>query len=145
MRVLGWGIVATLLIALAAGRPSTAFAGEQADFNLGANAAKESCRAVARFDPPSGGDAADIYCGAWENPSGRVTLYPTAEAARVALTQVCSGAATQLDGGGFSALSQVACARTEQGGVRNPAGAQDCLIFPQSSEDFLIVHHLTIS
>jgi CHAT domain-containing protein len=115
MRLLCWTVVVAVLLATGLGGRA-AYAGAQADFNLGTNAAKESCRAVARFDPPKGGDAADIYCGGWENPSGRVILYPTADMARAALTQVCAGTATQLTGGPFSALTQVACVRTDRAG-----------------------------
>jgi CHAT domain-containing protein len=86
------------------------------DFSLGANAEKESCRAVTRFDPPKGGRAADVYCGAWENPSGRVILYPSQASAEAAVSQVCAGPRTPLASAQFDSLIQVACARADPTG-----------------------------
>ena len=116
MKRLAGIIVGALLAGLAAGSAAPVRAGDLADFNLGANAEAESCRAVTRFDPPKGGGAADIYCGAWENPSGRVALYPSAAAAEAALAQVCQGATTQLKDAKFDALTQIACAPADQSG-----------------------------
>jgi len=115
MRRVAWLIVA-ILTGLAVGYGGPTRAGDLSDFNLGANAEKEGCRAVTRFDPPKGGGAADIYCGAWENPSGRVVLYPSAAAANAAMAMVCQGDATQLKDAKFDALTQIACARTDQSG-----------------------------
>ena len=64
----GLAVLAVLPLLWAA-RPASAAVN---DFALGKNTEAEGCRAVTRFDPPKGGGAADIYCGAWENPSGRV-------------------------------------------------------------------------
>src|SRR5471030_2356552 len=85
-----------VLAGLCVGAPRLAAAAESGDFGLGANAEKEACRAVTRFDGPKGGQASDIYCGAWERPSGRITVYPTQAAAQAALAAVCQGDATPL-------------------------------------------------
>ncbi len=95
-----------------------AVAAETGDFGLGTNSEQETCRAVMRFDGPRGGQASDIYCGAWERPSGRITLYPTAALAQAAVTAVCQGETTPLQSPDFSAMKQVACARTDQTGPR---------------------------
>jgi CHAT domain-containing protein len=86
------------------------------DFAIGDNAEKEACRTVTRFDAPKGGGAADIYCGAWDNPSGRVILYPSEASAQAALANVCAGAPTPLENQQFEGLTQIACARGEQTG-----------------------------
>jgi CHAT domain-containing protein len=112
------GLGAVLAAAIWASGPRLALAADHGDFVLGPNAEHEACRAVTRFDGPRGGDASDIYCGAWERPSGRVTLYPTAEAAQTAVAGVCQGDATPLQSPDFSDLKQIACARTDQNGPR---------------------------
>ena len=106
-------ILATLFVG-----GSTAVAAESGDFGLGTNTEKEACRAVMRFDGPRGGQASDIYCGAWERPSGRITVYPTQAAAQAALAAVCQGDATPLQSSDFSPMKQIACARTDQTGPR---------------------------
>ena len=88
------------------------------DFTLGGNAEKEACRAVTRFDGPTGGASSDIYCGAWERPSGKITLYPSQAAAQPAIAKLCQGTATSLQSVNFSPMEQIACARTDQTGPR---------------------------
>ena len=113
---------AALLTGLALGAcAAQAFAGDSDDFALGSNAEAQTCRAVARFDAPKGTQAADIYCGAWERPSGRVVLYASDSAAAPALQAVCAGDATALRSPEFSELRQIACARTGQSGPRRYA------------------------
>ncbi|HVN01029.1 MAG TPA: CHAT domain-containing protein [Caulobacteraceae bacterium] len=109
-------LAALLSLAIAGLAGRTTHAADLGDFGLGVNAAKETCRAVTRFDPPKGGAAADIFCGAWENPSGRVILYPSAAAAQSALADVCPGDRTEHGGAEFSQLTQVACQRVNFGG-----------------------------
>jgi CHAT domain-containing protein len=106
-----------ILASLCIGGPR-AVAAESGDFGLGTNTEQETCRAVMRFDGPRGGQASDIYCGAWERPSGRITLYPTAAAAQAAMTGVCQGDTTPLQSADFSLMKQIACARTDQTGPR---------------------------
>jgi CHAT domain-containing protein len=98
-----------------------ALADDSGDFALGNNAEAQTCRAVARFDAPKGTQAADIYCGAWERPSGRVTLYASESAAAAALQAICTGDATALQSPEFTELRQIACARTGQSGPRRYA------------------------
>jgi CHAT domain-containing protein len=95
-----------------------AVAAASGDFALGANTEREACRAVMRFDGPRGGQASDIYCGAWERPSGRITLYPSPAAAQGAIGALCSGDVTPLQSPDFSDFKQIACARTDQTGPR---------------------------
>ncbi len=107
-------VLATMFAVVA--RPAAA--ADNGDFALGPNAESETCRAVVRFDAPKGGQASDIYCGAWERPSGRVTLYPSQAAAQGAVDSLCKGDVTALQSADFSALKQIACARTDQTGPR---------------------------
>ncbi|HEY3888259.1 MAG TPA: CHAT domain-containing protein [Caulobacteraceae bacterium] len=107
-----------ILASLCVGAPRLAVAAATGDFGLGTNAEKEACRAVMRFDGPKGGQASDVYCGAWERPSGRVTVYPSQAAAQAALAAVCQGDATPLQSADFSPMKQIACARTDQTGPR---------------------------
>jgi hypothetical protein len=82
------------------------------DFSLGLNAESQTCRAVARFDAPKGAHSADIYCGAWERPSGRVTVFDNEALAKDALAAVCKGDEIVLHSADFSALTQIGCGRT---------------------------------
>jgi CHAT domain-containing protein len=107
------GALACLTLAAAGG----AKAAQSSDFALGPNAENQPCRAVARFDAPRGAQAADIYCGAWESPSGRITVFASEAQAAGALGAVCQGAATPLTGGDFTDMRQVACARGDKGGL----------------------------
>ena len=95
-----------------------ALAAPGGDFALGTNAEHQTCRAVARFDAPKGAKSADIYCGPWESPSGRISVFSSQAQAEVAVGQLCQGEATLLHTADFSELRQIACARTERGGVR---------------------------
>jgi CHAT domain-containing protein len=114
--VLGLALAAGLLAA-----PRVSLAAEIGDFPLGPNAETEACRAVARFDAPKGARSADVYCGAWERPSGRVTWYPNEAAARAAEGALCPGDATALQAADFSELKQIACTRNGQTGPRRYA------------------------
>ena len=113
---LAWlgAVLATLCI----GAPRLAVAADSGDFALGPNTEHEACRAVMRFDGPRGGQASDVYCGAWERPSGRVILYPTQASAEAAIAALCTGDTTPLQSPDFSVLKQIACARTDQTGPR---------------------------
>jgi len=91
------------------------------DFVLGVNAEGQSCRAVARFDAPKGAQAADIYCGAWERPSGKITVFASEAQAATAMSQVCQGDATSLQSADFTELRQIACARKEENAPRRYA------------------------
>jgi CHAT domain-containing protein len=100
----------------AAPRPLNAATG--ADFDLGVNAENQSCRAVQRFDAPRDVKAADIYCGPWERPSGRITLYVAGAEGDAAVASACQGATTPLHSPDFMELSQIACAQTGDGKLR---------------------------
>jgi CHAT domain-containing protein len=84
------------------------------DFSLGQNTEHQVCRAVARFDAPKAAKAADIYCGAWERPSGRIDVFTDEGAARSALAALCAGDAKALQAADFLELRQVACGRTDK-------------------------------
>jgi CHAT domain-containing protein len=112
----------SILLALgAAGFAPPAGAAGPIDFALGANAENQTCRAVARFDAPRGAKSADIYCGAWERPSGRITAYADADSARGALDAACKGDATPLQSGDFTQLTQIACGRSGNNAIRRYA------------------------
>ena len=117
-------LVATLAVLCVVGpRPSRA--AELGDFVLGPNTEHEACRAVVRFDGPRGGDASDIYCGAWERPSGRITLYPSQAAAQTAIAALCQGVTTTLPDADFTTLKQIACARGCTGAVEEPRAGDE--------------------
>ncbi len=110
MRVRGAGLsvflgALALAWSLALGSPVHA-APASGDFALGVNAEKQDCRAVERFDAPKGSISYDVYCGAWERPSGRVTMTPANGQAIVP----CDGAQQQIASTDFTDLEQVACA-----------------------------------
>ena len=111
------GALACLILAA----PRLAFAAQGADFALGVNAENQACRAVARFDAPKGAQAADIYCGAWESPSGQVSVFSSEAQAQAAVAAQCQGPQTTLQSADFSDLKQIACARADQGGLRRYA------------------------
>ncbi len=98
--------------------PHLSAASESGDYPLPANAESEACRAVARFDVPKGARSVDVYCGAWERPSGRVTWYPTEAAAHEPEAGICQGDATPLQSVDFTELKQIACARKGESGPR---------------------------
>jgi len=104
------------LLVLALSAPAFA-ARVDRDFAAGANAEGQDCRAVARFDAVQGVEGVDLYCGAWERPSGFVAAYPaSAEAAALArLGDACEGAGQTLASSDFTELRQVACGRDETG------------------------------
>lgn len=79
------------------------------DFGLGVNAENQACRAVWRFEGARAPSAADIYCGAWQAPSGTVRMAQPGQAQ--ALARDCAGEARPLGEFGGVALIQVACER----------------------------------
>ena len=113
--------LAAAVVGLALATQAGAAPSVTGDFQLGQNAEKQPCRAVARFDAPKGARAADIYCGAWESPSGRVTVYPDEASAQPALRGLCPGPAVELQDAQFSELRQVACDRGDKTDVRHYA------------------------
>ena len=113
-KAVGPALLASLSLTVA---PSS-HAAESSDFGLGVNAENQPCRASARFDAPRGARSADIYCGRWEQPSGRISVYKSGPDADAALASLCQGATTSLQSPDFSELRQVACAQTDDGRVR---------------------------
>ncbi|MFI4933476.1 MAG: CHAT domain-containing protein [Caulobacterales bacterium] len=109
------GIVASVVFAA----PNHARAG--VDFALGVNAESQTCRAVARFDAPPNAKSADIYCGAWETPSGRITIFANESQAAATLAGLCKGDTTALQSADFTGVQQIACERGQGGGVRRYA------------------------
>ena len=103
--------VALSLTLSALARPAHA----QADFALGLNAEKQTCRAVARFDAPQGAREVDIYCGAWERPSGRAVVFTSTSggAFNALLGELCAGPQTEVGAKGFASLAQISCAHPE--------------------------------
>ena len=104
----GLAALAAVLLSLAPLRASAADSGE---FGLGDNAEKQACRAVERLEGAASDVGVDVYCGAWEQPSGRLTATPASNRARAltALQGVCNGPQTVLTSPDFDELRQVAC------------------------------------
>jgi len=113
---------ALLLALLALAWPRTSLAAKGGDFALGANAEKQACRATERFDVARGERAVDIYCGAWERPSGHLLLTPAAQEqdALARLAESCQGAQATLPSTEFSQLRQIACASGVAGAASGP-------------------------
>ncbi len=85
------------------------------DFALGLNAEQQPCRAMLRFDVARGVDAADIYCGAWERPSGRVMVLTDRPRALGAMKALCDGDGAPISDKDLVDLVQVACRRQDEG------------------------------
>ena len=118
MRQALFALAVAMMAALLPTGPGLAAGRQNSDFVLGKNAEGEVCRAVARFDVPRGVRAVDIYCGAWERPSGRVTAFETEAQAHDALSAVCPGDEKVLESADLGQLRQIACARRGDSGPR---------------------------
>ncbi len=107
-RAFDLGVVAFLAALVSA---SGAPAADSGEFSLGPNAEKQACRAVERLEGAQSDVGVDIYCGAWEKPSGRLTATPVASRARAmaTLSADCKGPETALASGDFDDLRQIAC------------------------------------
>jgi CHAT domain-containing protein len=108
---MAWSRIALVAALSATGLASAMAASPPLDFNLGANAEGQACRAQARFDGPPGARQSDVYCGEWERPSGRLTVMPLARRAEALaiLQRDCQGAAATLSSGDFTEFTQVSC------------------------------------
>lgn len=105
--------------AFAAALPPSAQARSYQDAALGANGESQTCRGVWRFDGPGAPSAVDVYCGAWESPTGTARAMPSADQASAKLAQACEGAATVVSADPALVVRQVACKR--QDGDTGPA------------------------
>jgi CHAT domain-containing protein len=110
MRTVLTATAAALMLAFGAAAPVAA--ADSGDFAIGQNAEKQDCRAVQRFDAPKGSTSVDLYCGAWERPSGRLTV--TAAAPPAAL---CEGDQKPVASSDFTTLVQITCAARSDGAV----------------------------
>jgi CHAT domain-containing protein len=111
------GVFVALIVAFV-GAVALAAPARAADFGLGVNAEKEACRAVERFDAPRGGAAVDIYCGAWERPSGFVIVGPAdPRAASPSLAADCPGEGTAVAASDLADLRQIPCPAPARGGT----------------------------
>lgn len=83
------------------------------DFGLGQNAESQACRAQWRFQGAGNPSSVDIYCGAWEQPSGALKL-----SAPGALPDGCEGEAVPVgNAAGGVSIRQISCARADGQGV----------------------------
>lgn len=109
------GVVASLFSAalafVALSGPTGARAGAFDDFSLGANAEHQPCRGVWRFESAKAPSAVDVYCGAWEAPSGTVRLIATGADPAQFLARECDGAPAPVEGGAGVTLMQARCAQ----------------------------------
>ena len=94
---------------LAIGAPARA--ADNGEFGLGLNVEKQACRAVERLEGAQSDVGVDIYCGAWEKPSGRLTATHASNRVRALaiLTADCMGPETVLASSDFEELRQIAC------------------------------------
>ena len=133
------GLVLAALIAVATAfgaAPASARVDPAGDFALGANAEKQPCRAVERFDAPKGGAGVDIYCGHWEKPSGFLLMAPIdlRQSLVARLIEACKGATTSLSSGDFTDLGQIAC----QSAAGSASGLRSYGLSATRRGDFLI-------
>lgn len=105
--------------AFAAALPLSAQARGYQDAALGTNGEAQTCRGVWRFDGPGAPSAIDVYCGAWESPTGTARAVATADQAAAKLAPDCSGAATLVSADPALIVRQVACKR--EAGDTGPA------------------------
>jgi CHAT domain-containing protein len=115
-------IVAFIALALASVGLSTASPAAAAptfqDFAIGLNAERQSCRAQWRFVGANNPTAIDLYCGAWERPSGE--LQRTAAANDAGFTDFqasCVGDPKVVSATSELEITQVACRRGAEIGV----------------------------
>ncbi len=107
---------AALFLAMAAsvlGAPKPSLARGYDDVALGANREAQACRGVWRFESGHAPTAIDVYCGAWEAPTGSARVAPSVEQAKAKLTEDCIGAAAVVATEGPLTISQVACKRAD--------------------------------
>ncbi len=114
-RLVGGVGVLPLIAGAALMSASPADAAQLRDFKLGVNGEQQACRAVLRFDGGPDVEIADLYCGAWERPTGRVAVTTDPAKATAALRALCSGAVTPITDPDLGAVDQLACARQEDG------------------------------
>ena len=102
-----------LTVALFGAGPGLAAKSDLGEFSLGDNAEKQACRAVERIEGAAADVGVDVYCGAWEKPSGRLTATPASNQARAlsALAGYCVGPETALASPDFDDLRQIACSK----------------------------------
>ena len=102
------GVLLGLLVLVAA---PAAHAGAYDDFSLGTNAEHQVCRGVWRFESAKAPTAVDVYCGAWEAPSGTVRLAAPGADPAVALARDCIGDGVAVPASSGLVVLQTACAR----------------------------------
>jgi CHAT domain-containing protein len=78
------------------------------DFGLGQNGESQACRAQWRFDAAKTPNTVDVYCGAWESPSGQLTLVTTPQA-----PPGCVGEPVSVGDADGVSIRQIACQRAE--------------------------------
>ena len=104
-------VFAALWAAGSIAAPTVARAGSYDDFALGSNAESQTCRGVWRFESAQAPSAVDLYCGAWDSPSGTLRVLRSGEEAAERLARDCGGTASVVADTGGITLSQVSCAR----------------------------------
>jgi CHAT domain-containing protein len=114
----GFIVLAALWALIALGAPSPSRAASYDDFSLGQNTESQACRGVWRFESAQTPTAVDIYCGAWESPSGSLHLVSGGADAAALLARECGGQAAIVSDADAITVRQVSCAR--QGGDTGP-------------------------
>ncbi len=101
-------LAALLLTGLLAPQPT--LAATRADFPLGTNSEQQACRAQWRFSGPGDPRDIDVYCAAWERPSGSLHVTTGSDTAALrAFSTECPGEPRAIGGASAASLQQVAC------------------------------------
>ena len=112
-------LAATVLALTFLAQPQIAQTRGWQDFGLGANQENQTCRALWRFESARPPSAVDLYCGAWQSPTGTLRLTASSVSAQAALAQSCRGVPVTIPDAQGMILQQVACDRTNTtGGAR---------------------------
>ncbi len=101
-------VLAAMAVAGLAASSGPADAASYADFALGPNAEAQACRAVWRFESARAPTAVDVYCGAWESPTGTVRTAAAGADPVALLARDCQGE-SKIVASGDVVVRQIAC------------------------------------
>ena len=116
--VMAWAVGLALAAAALVAQPAAAGPAFQ-NFDLGHNAEGQACYAQWRFVGVADPTAIDLYCGAWERPSGELQRAAATGASGLLadFEGQCSGETTLVSSTGTVEIRQVACRRKAEVGV----------------------------
>ncbi|MGA0599114.1 CHAT domain-containing protein [Caulobacter sp. KR2-114] len=99
--------------ALAVALPPSAQARSYQDMALGQNREAQACHGVWRFEGAGAPSAVDVYCGAWDSPTGTARAVASADQAAAKLAETCAGASPLVSADPALIVRQVACRRAD--------------------------------